>query len=159
MSTHGVSRILIQVDACFIEDGRYVWSPEQRDRAWADCFARLEAALESGRYSLAALTVGVPASGKSTYAAANNHEDIVIFDAVFSTRQFRERAINIARRFAVPIEAWWMDTPLEECLRRNKQRDVDRRIPEDALRQFHNNLSREPPNEAEGFVLVRKVQQ
>lgn len=81
----------------------------------------------------------------------------MIVDAVFSTHEFRTRAINIAQACCVPIEAWWIDTPSDECLRRNAQREPDRRIAVMTLRQFHQNLLNEPPDVTDVFVAVRRT--
>lgn len=147
----------IEVDSYFDVNGRYVWTPERRDEAWRLAMAKFTDELSRPGVSRAVLVVGVPGAGKSTWAQAADREDEVLFDAVFSTKFFRAKAVQIAQAAGVPIDVVWLDTPLEECLRRNTVRREDRRIPDTSILQFAKNFEGEPPTPAEGFRAVERL--
>lgn len=74
-----------------------------------------------------------------------------------NVQQFaREELYQIARIFGAPVEARVMGTPLDECLRRNAQRD--RRVPEEVIRgQFVNYLATLTQLPLEGLASIEIV--
>ena len=134
------------------------------------------------------LLVGLPASGKSTYAAilpvlssdairlllADNDDDQTIHSRVFATLRYllvqrleigrpvtyidathltraeRKPYVEIAQEHHVQIEAVFFDTPLDVCLKRNRQRT--RQVPEDVLVTMAAKL--QPPAYDEGFSRI-----
>jgi predicted kinase len=65
----------------------------------------------------------------------------VIVDATNVRRLWREGALAVARRCGARRVAVWLDVPLAACLERNAARPGatwgDRRVPETAVRSFH----------------------
>jgi predicted kinase len=74
-------------------------------------------------------------------------------DATSLTRRERRAWIRLAELLDCDIEAVFLDVPLEECLRRNRQRE--RVVPEDAMARMAARL--EPPRTEEGFSRVRVI--
>jgi predicted kinase len=74
-------------------------------------------------------------------------------DAVNLLQRERARFFAIARNFGCVVDALWFDTPLEECLRRNRRRD--RRVPGAAIRRMAARL--EPPSPEEGFRRILRI--
>ncbi|MCX7603776.1 MAG: AAA family ATPase [Bryobacteraceae bacterium] len=74
-------------------------------------------------------------------------------DATSITRRERRAWIRLAELLDCEIEAVYMDVPLEECRRRNRQRQ--RVVPEEALDRMAARL--EVPSEEEGFTRIRVV--
>jgi len=73
-----------------------------------------------------------------------------IYDATNATAAQRRSAIALARKTGfTQITGLWLDTPLEICLERNRQRQ--RQVPEDVILRMHLQLQNFPPTEAEGF--------
>lgn len=81
---------------------------------------------------------------------------VLVLDATFSDPDLRRSVLAFARGVApgVPREVTgvFVDTPLEECLRRNASRS--RRVPEEAIREMHARLQTDPPRRGEGFDRV-----
>lgn len=72
---------------------------------------------------------------------------VVVDDTNIEEKHYR-RVCEIAETFAldrgvtVTVEVRIIDTPLEECLRRNTLREGKTRIPEDVIRKMHNKLAK-----------------
>lgn len=137
--------------------------------------------------------VGLPASGKSTWARENGitalssdalrelladdatdqtiHREVfrhlrallrtriaigracTAVDATNLTPKERRPYIEIARKLGARVEAVVFNTPLEECLKRNRARA--RMVPEAAMRTMAGKLRR--PSTSEGFARIRVV--
>ncbi len=74
-------------------------------------------------------------------------------DATSVGREGRAVYIRIARHWGARVEAVYFDTPLEECLRRNRERE--RMVPEAAILKMAAELA--PPLVGEGFDAIRVV--
>lgn len=133
------------------ESGEYVWSPERAKAAWAKSYARLDALLASGQYNKVVLMIGIPASGKTTWLAANEEPDAIYFDATFIGPKSRAPVIEKAKAAGLRVEAVVAATPLAVCLERNRCRPEGRRVPEEAVERMSDVLERNPPRRAEGF--------
>jgi hypothetical protein len=155
---HMISLVLEPDQYSYDSEGRYAWTIEKRDQAWEDCFARLSAALSSPSFHRAVLMIGIPGSGKSTMARKRAEPGLVVFDGVFAQRATRLRAVEIARKAGKPISAIWLQTPWDECIRRNALRSPDRRIPEESMRGMEIQLEREPPTLEEGYATLEIVE-
>lgn len=137
------------------------------------------------------LTVGVPGSGKSTYArnvdmgeptvyisrdelrfkylkpgdhyfayedevyndfinltqaAIDAATPVIIVDATFLSSGARNKFLDHLKLDGVTLGAFWMDTPLEECIRRNNLRTGRANVPENVIRRMYSQL--EPLNSA-----------
>jgi len=145
------------------------------------------------RAPLVLVLVGLPASGKSTWARENGitalssdalrelladdatdqsiHREVfrhlrallrtriaigracTAVDATNLTPKERRPYIEIARKLGARVEAVVFDTPLEECLKRNRARA--RVVPEAAMQTMAGKLRR--PSTSEGFARIRVV--
>jgi predicted kinase len=149
--------MIIEPDQFYFENGKYVWSPERSQENWEACYRRLDELLAEGTYRKVVILVGLPGCGKSTYTAANDAPDVVVFDGLFILPDRRARVLAVATRHGVPVEAVWIGTDLETCLARNARRSPDRRVPEDAIRQMKQILDATPPLLAEGLSAIIRV--
>lgn len=80
--------------------------------------------------------------------------DDVILDATNAKFEDRISVIEHCRQQATMVIGLWFMTPLEECLRRNSQRD--RQVPVHAIERMDRWLSHRPPHEKDGFDLLMK---
>ncbi len=74
-------------------------------------------------------------------------------DATHLTPRERKPYLEMARRFGYDIHAVYFDTPLETCLRRNRQRK--RKVPTEVMERFSRKLVQ--PTIAEGFQKVSVI--
>lgn len=135
-------------------EGRYSWTSERVQEAWAQCRAAWEAALASGKFSQAVVLCGLPASGKTYWIENNANETTVYFDAVLKRRLNRVYFVDTSRRAGIPLTLVWLKTPLQECLERNERRSQDRKVPAQTIKDMHSWFAREPPSKNEGFRLL-----
>lgn len=149
--------MIIEPDQHYYENGVYVWTPDRCKTAWEQCYRRLEELLQSGDYRRLILLIGVPGSGKSTWAGRHDTADVILFDGVFAQPVRRKEALAMAARYGVQVEAICLDTDLAECLLRNSRRSPDRKVPEETIRQMHESLHANFPSCAEGFVNIHRV--
>jgi len=81
---------------------------------------------------------------------AVEHSPIAIYDATNAVRHHRIEAIALARATGFTnITGIWLDTPLNICLKRNRQRD--RVVPEEVILQMHASLLEAPPTLQDGL--------
>jgi predicted kinase len=149
--------MIIEPDQLLYENGKYFWTRERMNANWETCFGVLEEALRSGTVRRVVMLVGLPGSGKSTWAQSADAPDTVIFDGFFGFPHRRERLLKLAKSYGVPVEAAWVTTDLETCLARNAQRSEDRRVPEETIRVMANQLSLTPPMLEEGFAKLDRI--
>ena len=135
-------------------DGIYDWSPAGVASAWAATIRRTQELLSDPRYISLVLLVGVSGSGKSTWLRSHMERNKVYIDATFTTKAGRAPFIEIARGADRVIDVVFLDTPFEECARRNALRSDDRRVPDAKMFRFRDQLRNEPPTLAEGFRQV-----
>lgn len=77
-----------------------------------------------------------------------------VFDSTGSNPRVRAAAIGIARRHGAAVEVEVLDTPVEVCVER--QRDRRDAVPEEAVRRIHAEIARQTPGlKYEGFDTVR----
>jgi predicted kinase len=75
---------------------------------------------------------------------------VAIYDATNAKRSHRKEVITLARSIGfTQITAIWFDVPLSICLQRNRQRD--RRVPDEAILRMHRQLSDACPSLSEGI--------
>ena len=118
-------------------------------------------AIERIRYSLAhdpaiaelVLVVGLPGAGKSTWAAANDRRDRVIYDACNLTPDRRARVIIAAGSMTHTIHMIHIETPLDLCMRRNRDRPFG--VPPDLLAWMARTLIPPTPEEADRITVIR----
>ena len=103
--------MIIESDQQLYENGRYYWTPQRAVAAWSQCLQQLTPALASGKYRLLMMLIGIPGSGKSTYASANDRPDMIIFDGTFVDATRRSRVTAAARAAGVPVIAVWLVLP------------------------------------------------
>lgn len=78
---------------------------------------------------------------------------VTILDATHLARKWRKPWLKLAAPYGATVEAVYFETPLETCLRRNRQRA--RVVPEAAIREMAAKL--QAPSKAEGFARVRTI--
>lgn len=78
---------------------------------------------------------------------------VTILDATHLARRWRAPWLKLAAKYGATAEAVYFDIPVEECLRRNRERA--RVVPEAAIREMASKL--ELPAKAEGFARVRTI--
>src|SRR5258706_16068903 len=118
--------MIIESDQQLYENGRYYWTPQRAVAAWSRCLQQLTPALASGKYRLLMMLIGIPGSGKSTYASANDRPDVIIFDGTFVDATRRARVTAAARAGGVPGIAGGLGTGFEKWGVRNQPRPADR---------------------------------
>ena len=149
--------MIIESDQQLYENGRYYWTPQRAVAAWSRCFGQLTRALAGGKYRLLMLLIGIPGSGKSTYAGTHDRPDIIIFDGTFVDATRRSRVTAAARAAGVPAIAVWLDTKFNTCVQRNQQRTADRRVPLDSMNVMLHRLNSVPPQLEEGFTQIFRI--
>lgn len=142
-------------------NGTYDASSAASEHAWDETYNAIMGALVA-KVSQVTLLVGVPGSGKSTWAygrqcALDDAHSMVIVDATFSRRAERAPVIQMAAQRQVPVHAVVFMTPLLECWRRNSTRSPDRRVPFQVLVNMEENLRLNPVTLDEGFHSITAV--
>jgi bifunctional polynucleotide phosphatase/kinase len=142
--------------------------------------ARVKPAVKPSAKKEVVIMVGYPASGKSTIAKtelapyhrvdgdslktaaamvkdAEKHigTQSVVFDSTAGTRAKRAEFVNFAKKHDLPVRVFWVQTPIEVAMERNKQRQAEggAKIPDIVFYVYRKNF--EEPTEAEGFTLVK----
>jgi len=138
-------------------DGVYQWSRSAQVGAWQATERRVREMLMDPRYTRLVLLVGVPGAGKSTWLRTGEARDAIYVDATFAIKTHRAPFILLAQQAGKPAEAVFLDTPFEECARRNALRSPDRMVPEITMERFRAQLHGEPPTLEEGFAKVTRV--
>ena len=128
------------------------------------------------------IMVGYPASGKSTIAKelatsenntyhitsgdiyktppkmikdAEQHLDqSIIFDSTGGNKEKRSKFVDFAKKHGLKVRVFWVKTPIEEAIERNKQRKLEggNSVPNIAFYAYRKHF--EEPNESEGFEIV-----
>jgi predicted kinase len=146
--------MILEPDQFYYDSGRYVWSQERCDAAWADSYRTLSEALARQPVRKVVMLVGLPGCGKSRYAREHDTADVVVFDGLFIDPARRRRVVEIARAAGVPVEAVWFRTDPDTCVARNAGRPPDRQVPAATMEQLRERLDADPPTEAEGFAAL-----
>lgn len=74
----------------------------------------------------------------------------VVLDAANSMRKRRDPWARLAQEFHLPFSIYWIQTPLDICLQRNKGREE--LLPLAVIERMHRQF--EPPTREEGLVFV-----
>jgi hypothetical protein len=150
--------VIIEVDRYYNDrHGVYRWSSRGRDLAWKRAFTAFDRNLRILQPLYAVITVGVPGSGKSRWALAEDAPWLVVFDGVFANPMLRRHAVDIARRRDTPLVAAWFLTPWDVCVARNDLQGSDRRVPTSRVRHFWNVIAEYPPRVEHGYFAVEHV--
>lgn len=81
---------------------------------------------------------------------AQGRAESALYDATNARRRNRRQVIALARYSGfTQVAGLWLDTPLELCLERNRQRS--RHVPEPVIQRMHRQLLGAPPTVAEGL--------
>lgn len=115
------------------ENNKYVFTKERSAKAWATEYQELGFILVS----------------------PGLHDSIVQWDAMMTSVLSRSAVLNICIGAKAIVHAIYVETPLELCLERNRQRTPDRRIPDDLITRHHVRF--EPPTLEEGFAQIIRV--
>jgi hypothetical protein len=114
-----------------------------RTQAWVKAIKELRALLRRPLEKNLYITIGVPGSGKSTWASAlqASNKLLVVFDACSITKSDRYEILDIAsaynniRRIAVIF-----NVPLNTALERNRFRSLNNRVPEEKISAMYEAL-------------------
>ena len=148
--------MIISPDNFLYTDGKYVWTPERCSQAWKQAYADLEVAFRTGDFLRLVIGIGVPGSGKSTYITTHHKEDHIYFDATFCNIKSRKEIIRRAKVAKMPIDALFFDTPFEICVKRNKARSEDRKVPYKTMQAMYDKLKM--PDYSEGFAHIQIIE-
>ena len=122
----GKSTYAKQFDHVVSNDDRE-WAAGNRGHALARCYKRVHGHLAAG-------------------------EDVVV-DATATNRDVRKGMLGIARRYGADVDVRVLDTPLEDCLR--AQRERERPVPAADVRRLHDAVQEAIPGlRREGFQNV-----
>lgn len=141
--------------------------------------------LPGGARAELAILVGLPGSGKTSFARARlaRHVHVskdllratprrdarqlelirealtaggsVVVDNINASAADRAPLIAAARELGAPVVGYVMETEVKECLRRNRAREGKARVPDVAI--FVNRKRLQPPTLAEGFEAIYRV--
>lgn len=112
-------------------------------KAWVQALNQLRAALARPFKKALFITVGAPASGKSTWCRnfPGGKELSVLFDACNLTQSDRYEILDVARQYQdVKVVAVVFCTDLKDLEARNRKREEARRVPVSKLRTMHAAL-------------------
>lgn len=136
-----------------------IWTPERNERAWEEIYRNLDTNLTTNSNGAALyVVVGIQGSGKTTFIKKNLNlflKRSFIIDAALPAVRHRERALKIAAKNRVPVEAFWIDTPLDIALSRNRSRTLDQQVPEENIKNVYSLF--EPPTLKEGFHRIHHI--
>lgn len=136
-----------------------VWTPERNAQAWETIYHILASNFsQQGPAGRLYIVCGVQGAGKSTWI--RNHPAFfapssLILDAALPGARHRQRALALAREYAVRADAVWLDIALDVALHRNQSRAADEQVPEAAVRNVHAMF--EAPTVEEGFDSIHRV--
>lgn len=88
------------------------------------------------------------------YAIADNEHSIIIIDATHISKKSRAKVLNRLNLNNVILEAVAFHPSLEECLKRNKQREGRARVPDFAIINMYKNYQK--PEHIEGFDTITR---
>ena len=144
----------------YIDPVAYDLDPvDETNRAWAQAYADLDAALQAAGPECALYVVcGLSRAGKTTWVQHHLNrlgDKTVFFDAAVPAKTHRQRVLQLARKHGVPATAVWLDISPELALQRNLQLPPDQRLPESTVR--HAFALYQLPSTDEGFADVKIV--
>jgi len=83
-----------------------------------------------------------------------NDRDVVV-DNTNTTRKSREKYVQIAKLFGIPVRAIYINCPIDLALERNASRSGKEHVPDKAIR-FYNKIL-QTPSTNEGFDSVEEL--
>jgi len=160
-----IARRIICPDVFRYVGGKYSFGDaEHNQKAMNKAYDKLEKALSRDLKMRLYILVGLPCSGKSTWAesadmCSDRHP--VVFDATNLTRAVRLQLIHQVKRFKnLPICCVVFDTPMTEIRKRNsKNRSSDRQLPDNVLDEMKVKFDRPDPYKEkwiDELIVVRK---
>lgn len=138
--------------------GQAIRSPDAVRAAWREAMRAFREQLDDPDVLDVAVMIGIPGSGKSTWAQRHDVPRSVIFDAVWSRAGRRVALASRIRRAGKTAIAVWVKTPIGLCMQRQAERPAWRRVPEATIRRNALDLKRQPPTWHEGWhhmIVVR----
>jgi len=101
---------------------------------------------------------GVPGAGKTTWIERHGIAGVLYFDSMLSQRRNRRLVCEMAAAAGRPIDCVLVDTDIDVCLARNRERSPDRRVPDPIILRAHRRLVECPPATDEGWRAVVRVE-
>lgn len=160
-----VQKHVVSPDAFRVVGGKYrIGSRKQEEEAWGKAYKKLEELLGRSLKMRLYILVGLPCSGKTTWAedgevATDRHP--VIWDATNLTSMDRYRlAVSLSRFQDLPKTCVYFDTDMEIIRERNRTlRMSDKRMSDDDLTEIKSRLQRPDPYEEvwiDELIVVRQ---
>lgn len=155
---------VVSPDAFRIIGGKYkLGSKKQEQEAWGTAYKKIDELLSRPLKMRLYLLVGLPCSGKSTWAQEDNvrsDRHPVIWDTTNLTSMDRYRFVSSLFRFAdLPKTVVFFDTDLDTIRERNRVvRSTDKRMSDDDLSLMRDRLEKPDPYEEtwiEELIVVR----
>ena len=116
----------------------------ERKKAWNAALNELRQALSDGADKDLLITIGIPGSGKSTWAKnfrSKSGRKPIVFDATSLTQVDRFDVLEIARSSSnTELIAVCFTTDLDIALKRNAARTGDDKVPEAKVKEMHSRL-------------------
>lgn len=148
--------MIIEVDDYLYDSGgAYRWTNKRFREAWKKAMSALSEAASEDK--LLVLPLGLPGSGKSTWAKEYDEDDLVIFgESMCLEPKWRAKALGAWRDSGGgPCAAVVLMTPWSEAWDRNAARAQDRMTPRGAFDSLRHKAVY--PRASEGFVDVADV--
>lgn len=150
-----VQKHVVSPDMFRVVGGKYkIGSKKQEEESWGNAFKKLEELLSRKLKMRLYILVGLPCSGKTTWAedgtiATDRHP--VIWDATNLTSMDRYRLVCFLSRFDdLPKTCVFFETDMETIRERNRTlRMSDKRMSDDDLSLLNSKLEKPDPYEEE----------
>ena len=160
-----VQKHVVSPDAFRVVGGKYrIGTRKQEEEAWGKAYKKLEELLGRNLKMRLYVLVGLPCSGKTTWAedaevATDRHP--VVWDATNLASMDRYRLVVSLSRFQdLPKTCVYFDTDMEIIRERNRTlRMSDKRMSDDDLTEMNSRLQRPDPYEEvwiDELIVVRR---
>lgn len=134
-------------------DGEYIFTDENERLVWPLVHTAWQEA--ASRKSVMVMMVGLPRSGKSTWARANDAPELAILDSTGINEERRQPFIEMARKAGAKcLHAVVMATPYNVCVARNRDRKPEP-LSDFVMERMDRRLTK--PFERDGFDSVTMV--
>ena len=163
-------------DTILLQKYNYEWSPQRAEEAWAESYQKFGSALlskhqqtksqqtkpqqKTKKTHIHETTIPMDRLSKKGQFMTDSKKDldvekILIWDATFLQSIQRSAILHLSKGMKLRVGCVFIDTDLEICLERNRQRDR-KPVPEDRIQKMYQSLH--PPSIEEGFDVIFRFQ-